>query len=620
NINIPIPPSGHHQTDATKPSRWGSLLDADHPHNGVLFARRSTAAVATSGPNTLGCQQIERERNAGDLTVTNTLPQAHQTVETWQIVNSLKWQASDYLTIKNINSYGQVKQNQAIDLFGVFNPLGTTLKLPSATAPYSTTVAVPTRFVGNFYGSDTSISPPGLESGNQETFTEELQLQGTTPGGTLKWQAGAYFERSAPLSYAGSQSVAGVLCDNPAQYSNFTCTDASIVTGSASPTGSRGYNVGKVNYRNAALYAQANYEITPQFSVDAGIRYTWDKSWGSSQNMSIAYSAATGWNTPTFTCINPNLTYNGGPASCTENYSQTSTAPTWMLGLNYKPIDDILLYAKYARGYRQGSISPIAAIGFKSYEPESVDVYEAGLKASWKGSFPGSFTISGFYNNFRDMQLQVSFLDLNGIAPTLASLPAIVNAGKARIYGLEAEGTLRPFEGFSIQASYAYINTRLERFVRPDLSTQPVGYYDTVASSPIEGSRLPFTPDHKVTVNANYRLPLPDSIGRVTLGATYIYTGTVYYGTDATLNRRVASIFSPSDASYDTSVAPGYSLVNFNIGWANIAQSGLDVQAFMTNAFDKRYYDSRSLSGSRGFTARYYGEPRMYGVKLRYTF
>ncbi|MCE7798870.1 amidohydrolase, partial [Sphingobium sufflavum] len=45
NINIPIPPSGHHQTDATKPSRWGSLLDADHPHNGVLFARRSTRFI-----------------------------------------------------------------------------------------------------------------------------------------------------------------------------------------------------------------------------------------------------------------------------------------------------------------------------------------------------------------------------------------------------------------------------------------------------------------------------------------------------------------------------------------------------------------------------------------------
>ncbi|MFD2136471.1 hypothetical protein ACFSLT_17465 [Novosphingobium resinovorum] len=34
----------------------------------------------------------------------------------------------------------------------------------------------------------------------------------------------------------------------------------------------------------------------------------------------------------------------------------------------------------------------------------------------------------------------------------------------------------------------------------------------------------------------------------------------------------------------------------------------------MTNAFDKRYYEARSLSGSRGFTSRYYGDPRMYGA------
>jgi iron complex outermembrane receptor protein len=218
------------------------------------------------------------------------------------------------------------------------------------------------------------------------------------------------------------------------------------------------------------------------------------------------------------------------------------------------------------------------------------------------------------------MQLQVSFVDTNGIAPNLPSGPAVVNAGKARIWGLEAEASISPFEGLTLQASYAYLNTKLLDFIAPDLSTQPVGGYNLVASTPVEGSRLQFTPDHKLSVTANYTLPLPDSVGQVSLGATYVYTGSVFYGSDGALPNRVYSVFAPSDPNYDTQVAPSYDLVNFNLNWEKPFASPVDLQVFVTNAFDKRYYEARSLSGSRGFTSRYYGDPRMYGARVRYTF
>ncbi|EJU14743.1 TonB-dependent receptor [Sphingomonas sp. LH128] len=580
----------------------------------------SAAGVATNGPNGYSCQQIQRERDAGDLTVTNALPWAYQKLETWQIVNSLKWQVSDNLTIKNINSYGQIIQDQAIDLFGVWVPLGNTLRVPTSTAPYFRTVNVPSQYVGKGWGSDTSISPPGLHSGQQETFTQELQFQGTNFGSNLTWQAGLYYERSLPLGWAGSQSMNGVLCDSEAEWAEFACTDASAVTGAATATGSRNFNVGRVAFRNMAAYAQGSYKLTSALTLDAGIRYTWDKTMGSSTNMVASYAAATGWNTPTFTCTNPALTYGGSPATCLERYSQSSKAPTWMIGLNYKIMPDIMVCAKYARGYRQGSVSPLAAVGFKTYEPERVDVYEGGIKTSWHGAMPGSFNLSGFYNDFQDMQLQVSFVDTNGIAPNLPSGPAVVNAGKARIWGLEAEASISPFEGLTLQASYAYLNTKLLKFIAPDLSTQPVGGYNLVASTPVEGSRLQFTPNHKLSVTANYTLPLPDSVGQVSLGATYVYTGSVFYGRDASLPNRVYSVFAPSDPNYDTQVAPSYDLVNFNLNWEKPFDAPVDLQVFVTNAFDKRYYEARSLSGSRGFTSRYYGDPRMYGARVRYTF
>ena len=36
----------------------------------------------------------------------------------------------------------------------------------------------------------------------------------------------------------------------------------------------------------------------------------------------------------------------------------TSHKPTWLIDLDYTPVQDVLLYAKYARGYRAGTIAP----------------------------------------------------------------------------------------------------------------------------------------------------------------------------------------------------------------------------------------------------------------------
>ncbi|MFA7602040.1 MAG: TonB-dependent receptor [Novosphingobium sp.] len=589
------------------------VTDCNYPTNA---ARQP---VPEAGPYQLNCQQIARERGQGTYTVTNWVPWAYQSVEVWQIINSTKWQVGDNLTIKNIVSYGKSRQDQAMDLFGVWNPLGATVTVPTTTAPYFRTINVPAQYQGMGFGADTSISANGLHAGYQSTFTEELQLQGTTNDGSLTWQAGAYYERSRPLGYSGTQSMAGVLCDNEQQWANFTCTDIRAVD-PALGTGARNYQVGRINYRNLGLYAQATYKLTEQFSIDAGIRYTWDKTWGSGQMMTVAYSAATGWNTPTFSCTMPGVTYVNSPEDCTEDYRQVSKAPTWMLGLNFKPIDDILLYAKYSRGYRQGAISPIAAYGFKTYKPERVDVYEGGIKASFDGAVRGTFNVSGFYNKFKNMQLQVAFLDLapNTTLATLSPGPAIVNAGASRIYGFEAEATLQPIEGLSLSAAYSYIDSKLTDFIQPDLSAQITNGYDTVSGGPIKGTRLSYTPKYKLTLSANYRLPVNEEVGKVSFGAVYVRTGSVFYGVDTTMGIRADSIFPAGDPQRDYSVAPPYDLVNFSFNWENIGQGPISLGAFMTNAFGKVYYDARG-PGSRGWVQRYLGEPRTYGMRVRYS-
>jgi iron complex outermembrane receptor protein len=60
--------------------------------------------------------------------------------------------------------------------------------------------------------------------------------------------------------------------------------------------------------------------------------------------------------------------------------------------------------------------------------------------------------------------------------------------------------------------------------------------------------------------------------------------------------------------------------VNFNASWENIAQTPISASAFITNAFNQRYFSAVSPSGGLGASLRYLGEPRMYGMRAKVSF
>jgi len=606
-------------------------------------ARVTDGFIGNRNWGTLAADQIAREKAAGfgPRSGSTWVPWQYQHIETWQLINTTTWQASDTLTIKNIASYAQSKQNQARDAFGLAFNLNETVHvtgngLTGIGTGGTFNYPVPAQYQGGVVGFATSMSPREYNAGDQSTFTEELQFQGRSADGALNWQAGAYYEMSAPLGWAGSQSMNTAYCPTQGDWASFNCVDILpliLTNAGESPAvasrfgGSLNRQLAQISYRNVGLYAQATYDLTEQLKVTGGIRYTWDKTWADVSAATVSYPASGGFTTPAISCNNAALNDPGGNTvpsfdRCFETLRQSSSAPTWVLGLDYKLTPDALLYAKWARGYRQGAVNPFAVTGFNSFGPESVDTYEAGFKTTWRGAVSGTFNVSGFYNDFRDMQLQVALADVNGIAPHLPSNVVIVNAGKARIWGAEVEATLNPFEGFNLQGSYAYLNTKLKSFENPDLSNQAPGYYDLVASGPTVGKRLAYTPTHKFTIGATYRLPFDESLGDITLGAIWTYTSSVYYGD---VGSAAPLIGGPTHVSAlgtrdDPRVAPSYNLVNFNVNWDNAMESGLDVGLFLTNAFDKEYYTDRSLGVSSGYVTRYLGQPRMYGARVRYNF
>ena len=558
----------------------------------------------------LACDQIERRAGRGRYTVENLIPNPVLRTETWQVTNTTTWAASDTLTIKNILSYAELRTKQRFDLFGA------RFLIPPSISNPAGTVTVPTApFTGLSVPFVPAISPASGYTNAQSTFVEELQFQGRTSDGRLVWQAGAYYEKADPLGLSGSQNPSFLYCDNAEA---FQCTDvfAALAT-RLGPTpiptiGSLSNAVARTSTQTIGLYAQGSYDLTEQLKVTAGLRYTWDKS--------RVFVRALTWrfptpNVPVGFCVNPQLRPTNlpitTPADCDNNLRQSTSAPTWLISLDYKPVEDVLLYAKYARGYRAGGVAAFAASGLETYDAEKVDSYEVGAKTSFRGLVSGTFNVAAFYNNLTNQQLTLGF---RSSTPGIANATAITNAGRSRIYGVEAEATLNLFEGFTLSASYAYLNTKLQEQVSPAIP--PGSLYDIPATVPDVGGRLPLTQNHKLSVSANYTLPLDESIGEVSIGAVYTYAGEQYQaGLDPARLQELA-VFGLGDIN----VIPSYQLVNFNVNWNGIAGSPIDAQFFMTNALNENYSTTRQIQNTQGFISRYLGEPRTYGVRLRYRF
>ncbi|WHO38584.1 TonB-dependent receptor [Sphingobium sp. AP49] len=561
-------------------------------------------AATEGGLGGLALEQLSRQ-GTGFYDVMQQIAQPYSRTEQWQLVNTTTWQASDTLTIKNIVSYAQLKQKMNAPLFGTdfevnfgaINPL--LAPLGTYHLPFTTV---------------TSIA--GLNTANQSTFTEELQLQGRSSDGKLSWQAGGYLEVSEPLGYSGSQSPFLASCIDS---SMFQCTDPLGFLSNLDPTipavakpihaGTVNYTMGRTNFHNVGLYAQATYALTDQFKLTGGFRYTWDHSRNTSDQRTylLAYPPNYGPFNPVqpFRCTNPQAATN----NCVSHYYQSSEKPTWLIDLDYNPIQDVLLYAKYARGYRAGTIAPNITAPLNIVKPEKVDSYEVGLKTSFSGAVRGTFNLAGFYNDFSNQQLQVGFnaKPLSGQASTAAP----VNAGKSEIWGLEADASLMLFKGMVLEGGYTYLRTKIKSV--PDFSSFNDPNFDLAA--PFQpGDPEVLSPKHKFTIGATYTLPLDESIGQISFGGNFTHRSSMLVNyTDRT---------NPDPAIAALSTLAPLDLLNLNASWNNVAGAPVDLSFFMTNVTKEKYYSFVAGLGSPSvnFETATLGEPQMYGARVRFRF
>jgi iron complex outermembrane receptor protein len=549
------------------------------------------------------CAQIARNTKNDFYAVESSLPDAGFQSDTWQIINTTTWHATDFLTVKNIASYGQYEDTIRVPLFG---------------EDFLSSSALPAGLANRSYTFATSFSPEAFSSNDQKSWTEELQFQGRSGDSRLVWQAGGYIERSEPVSPSGNFSYSNLNCADPANVQCQNVLGAARLLAqpgsstAATLTGSLNRSVGTMAFHNWAAYAQASYDVTTKVVLTGGIRYTSDTTRGTAQRYALYYdpqlpAALNSGNPIAALCTVGPLDTTATAArlnsldACRISLEQNSDAPTWTIGVDYKPVEDLMLYTKYSRGYRQGSVNPFGPLGFNRFAEEEVDAYEAGMKFTFSGVHPGTFNIAGLYNDLSDQQLLIATIGGPG-----GATPGVVNAGKSRIWGTELESSIELFTNFRLDLSYAYLNTELVQAVLPTLPSGSL--FSSITRSFDIGESLPLTPDHKLSLAGRYALPLPGRVGTVSVGAIYSYTSP--YST--------SSISSSGKKFYRVDET---SLVTMNLNWESIAGSTFDASLFATNLLDEEHtpYVQAGIN-SLGFQSRVLGQPRMYGMRVRFRF
>mgnify|MGYP000353723827 FL=1 len=228
------------------------------------------------------------------------------------------------------------------------------------------------------------------------------------------------------------------------------------------------YTQANVDTETFAIFGDFTYDLSDQFSLSVGGRYTWDE-----RSAEILRQNYLGGGSPVFGGAGVPF----GGASTDFNGSREFKKFTPRASLSFMPTPDHNIYASYSKGFKGGGFDPRgigvnapAAIAgsptdeevtdFLSFAPEEVDSYEIGYKGNL-----GILNIAAaaFYADYTDVQIPGSVACEVGGLPTFCGI--VSNAGKATFKGLELEANARFAGGFGLAGSLGYIDAQYDEYI-----------------------------------------------------------------------------------------------------------------------------------------------------------
>lgn len=411
---------------------------------------------------------------------------------------------------------------------------------------------------------------------NQKQFSQEFQLLGSAMDKSLNYVLGAYYFKESGDLHDYVTFAEGLLqVDGP----NDLAT------------------------KNYAFFGQVDWKFNEQFGITVGGRYTHEnKSFEGFQSDAngltykiLSFLAGIGQGPPACANITPitdacriaaGFPNAGQPLryyiAGTQKKVFNNFSPK--VGLQYHPIDDVMIYGSWSKGYKTGGwttrlSNPLPTA--PDFDEEKATTWELGLKSTLIDRRL-QLNAALFTTKYGGIQLNFQ----QGVSPT------IQNAGDARIKGFEVEITAAPTDGFTINTSVGYLDAKYTNVLAPA----------QVAANPFQGGvfpggELPKTPKWKFNISPRYEVGVGE--GKVILLADYTHTSSLWNDTE-----RAFLLQRPSN-----------DLLNGSITY-RAPDEHWDVTLGMTNITNERYLVTGQAQIAGGQFYGTYSRPREWYAKL----
>ena len=310
-----------------------------------------------------------------------------------------------------------------------------------------------------------------------------------------------------------------------------------------------------------ALFANAGYELSPEFRVDASLRYDRDRR--------------------RQTTLTPQgfLPVVPGVPQAQSGEVRTAVFDDWQpkITLTYEPNPDLTIYGGYSRGFRSGGFNQTgvgaeavnnAIVGVGDiFRAETADTFEIGAKAQL-----GPVRLAGAaYTTLSKNSYFFVFL-------AQSSTQNLGNIPETRINGFELEASAKVLPNLDINAAIGVTDSEIKDF--PDAS--------------VIGNEAPQISRYTLNLGAQYAGPISDSLDGL-LRIDYRRTGKTWW------------------EPFNTTVRNPVDIVDARAGVT--MGNGLSVTAFASNLFNE-IYNAEFSPGGFVFRAR----PRRYGVEIGFKF
>jgi len=299
------------------------------------------------------------------------------------------------------------------------------------------------------------------------------------------------------------------------------------------PTGLDAYQNYTQERKSEALYAEGSRELTDTLKVTLGFRRTQDQFayknalttfydlTGAPRAYTVSDYAPNGVDQNYYIGVSPGVAH---PLS----RSDSSGANTGRLILDWKPLDAILLYGSYSRGYRGGTYNGLAfqsAAQVYFVKPEAVDAEEVGIKSRFLDNRL-QFNASVFHYNYYNQQDQL-------LSP--AAVTYLVNLD-GRESGLDAELTFAATQTVRLNVGLGILHSEFDHTPCPTalITSSPpqVGNCLATGAGNVDVGGNPFPYASKVSGNFGVDWKaLETTQGTLTVHADTSYTGKYYYDT-----------------------------------------------------------------------------------------